>query len=297
MNMQVRSVIHDVASLPDGCDGPAHPARDDRHSNPSGSPGTTRTSMAVTSVEPVVARIRATQLGLEEPQLGRPGRVATRPPPGCPGAAIGAARGRPAAARRCRPSRRTTTAVVPSRRRPSPARAGRALSLSGRGSGARRRGAVARASGSHVGAALGRSGRQPGRTVPWSTCSTRSGTACSGQRPGGGQQRLGRPQGGRAGPRLRSGSSSENTSSSSSTGGLPASRPTTSWAARRRASASDRCSPWEAWVRAGRPPMASSRSSRCGPTRLTPRRRSSGRAVDQRRGRGPDPARPSGRSR
>ena len=40
---------------------------------------------------------------------------------------------------------------------------------------------------------------------------------------------------------------------------------------------SDRCSPWDAWVRAGRPPTTRSSSSRCGPTRLTPRRSSSAR--------------------
>ena len=42
------------------------------------------------------------------------------------------------------------------------------------------------------------------------------------------------------------------------------------WVARRRAQASDRCSPWDAWVRAGRPPMRSSTSSRWGPTVDTP---------------------------
>ncbi len=54
---------------------------------------------------------------------------------------------------------------------------------------------------------------------------------------------------------LRSGSSSENTSSSSSTGGVPVSAVTTWCAASRSASASERCSPCDACVRAGRPAM------------------------------------------
>ena len=55
--------------------------------------------------------------------------------------------------------------------------------------------------------------------------------------------------------RARSGSSSENTSSRRRTGAVPRRSVASWWAARRRARASDRCSPWEAWVRAGRPPM------------------------------------------
>ncbi len=77
----------------------------------------------------------------------------------------------------------------------------------------------------------------------------------------------------------RVGSSSLSTSSSTSTGALPAFSATIRWAPRRRARASVRCSPCEAWVRAGMPLTNSSTSSRCGPTVLTPRRRSSVRAA------------------
>ena len=65
--------------------------------------------------------------------------------------------------------------------------------------------------------------------------------------------------------RLRAGSSSEKTSSSSSVGATGVAARTSSWIPRRRASARQRCSPWEAWVRASRPSSTMTRSSRCGP--------------------------------
>ena len=52
----------------------------------------------------------------------------------------------------------------------------------------------------------------------------------------------------------RYGSSSEKTSSRSSTGGVPSRSVASWWAASCRARASERCSPWEAWVRPGSPP-------------------------------------------
>ena len=75
------------------------------------------------------------------------------------------------------------------------------------------------------------------------------------------------------------GSSSDRTSSSTSTGVDPVRSATSRWAASRSASASVRCSPCEACVRAGSPSSVSTSSSRCGPTVDTPRRTSSGRAA------------------
>ena len=69
----------------------------------------------------------------------------------------------------------------------------------------------------------------------------------------------------------RPASSSDSTSSSTSTGVEPVRSATRRWAARRNDSASVRCSPCEACVRAGRPPIVSPSSSRCGPTVETPR--------------------------
>ena len=91
---------------------------------------------------------------------------------------------------------------------------------------------------------------------------------------------------------LRNGSSSENTSSSSSTGGAPAAAVTSWWAASFSARDRARCSPCEAWVRAGRPASSTCSSSRCGPTRLTPRRTSSVRPRGQRRGEAPGVGQP-----
>ena len=82
--------------------------------------------------------------------------------------------------------------------------------------------------------------------------------------------------------RLRTGSSSENTSSSRSVGATGVRARTSSWIPSRRARARQRCSPCDAWVRASRPSSTITRSSRCGPTVLTPRRRSSVRDGRQR---------------
>ncbi len=68
--------------------------------------------------------------------------------------------------------------------------------------------------------------------------------------------------------RLRTGSSSENTSSSRRVGATGVRARTSSWIARRRARARQRCSPCDAWVRASRPSRTMTRSSRCGPDRV-----------------------------
>src|SRR4051812_32983748 len=73
-------------------------------------------------------------------------------------------------------------------------------------------------------------------------------------------------------------SSSLSTSSSTSTGAVPARSVISRCAPSRRARAKVRCSPCEAWVRAGIPATASSTWSRWGPTVETPRRTSSCRA-------------------
>ena len=91
--------------------------------------------------------------------------------------------------------------------------------------------------------------------------------------PAGRCERAAPPAGGRA---------RTSTSSSTSTGVEPVRSATRRWAPRRRARASVRCSPCEAWVRAGSPSMDSSSSSRCGPTVDTPR-------AGRRRGRRPAP--------
>ena len=118
-------------------------------------------------------------------------------------------------------------------------------------------------------------------------------TGAARRRPGGAPRRAGRPA---AAPRPWSAASGrrggwpaarrsgrdrarENTSSSSSTGGESTAAVTTWCTASRSASASVRCSPWLACVRAGAPPIDSATSSRCGPTVDTPRRTSSDRAA------------------
>ena len=76
----------------------------------------------------------------------------------------------------------------------------------------------------------------------------------------------------------RPGSSSDSTSSSTSTGVDPVrSAPAVRGQAHARASV--RCSPCEAWVRAGIPAMDNASSSRWGPTVETPRRTSASRAA------------------
>ena len=92
--------------------------------------------------------------------------------------------------------------------------------------------------------------------------------------------------------RLRAGSSSEKTSSSSRVGTRAVRARISSCTPRRRARARQRCSPWEAWVRASRPSIARTRSSRCGPTVLTPRRRSSRRLAARAARRSPSQLRP-----
>jgi hypothetical protein len=77
--------------------------------------------------------------------------------------------------------------------------------------------------------------------------------------------------------RRRAGSNSPNTSSRSSTGARPEHSCTRDISARRRASTSVRCWPSEANAAAGRPSSVSARSSRCGPLRVCPVRRSSSR--------------------
>ena len=84
------------------------------------------------------------------------------------------------------------------------------------------------------------------------------------------EQRLGRRQV-RDERAERSGSSSLNTSSRSSTGSRSITDAISRCPARRSASASVRCSPCDAWLRASSPLSTRRQSSRCGPTSVMPR--------------------------
>src|SRR5699024_3265215 len=72
-------------------------------------------------------------------------------------------------------------------------------------------------------------------------------------------------------------SNSAKTSSSSNTGSPPLWALNNSYEANRNANANDHDSPWLAYPFAGASPSRSSNSSRCGPTRVTPRSRSASR--------------------
>ena len=245
---------------------------------------------SVTSSDPVGLADPGHQLGLQEPQLGGPGGVATRPPP-APRAAANAdwAWPRPGAGRRCRPSRRRPSRWRPPRRSPSRRSRRSTLSRTGLGSGSR----------------LGRE-RLPRHRPRLSRSARVHRAVARSAAPGRARRRAA------AAPavvsrvwadpsestsaRLRSGSSSENTSSSSSSGGVPAAAVTTWWAARRSASASVRCSPCEAWVRAAIPSMRQLHVVAVGTDQADPPAELVGSGRGQRGGQAAGRARRSGRS-
>ena len=94
---------------------------------------------------------------------------------------------------------------------------------------------------------------------------------------GAGEQRLARRAGWRAARRCGPGRARRTRRRAAAPAALPVTSVITWCDASRSARASERCSPCEACVRAGSPPMRSSTSSRCGPTVDTPRRTSSRR--------------------